>query len=157
MKHSQSIASGMAVSATALSLVTAPAFAQTPGPAASGSSSAIVGLIILVAAVVIAVGIAVRLYDLGRRREQKALELQSRLSDAFFMSPSLSAAAITPTVYAPLWSRGPITIDVAGSVPSPELRDAALELVRRETSRSAQEVRIEDRILINPAMARSIA
>jgi len=48
-------------------------------------------------------------------------------------------------------------IEVAGSVPSPELRDAVLELVRRGTTGIAQEVRIEDRILVNPRRARSIA
>ena len=42
-------------------------------------------------------------------------------------------------------------------VVDPELRDLALQLVRRETAGIAQESRIEDRILLNPRVARYVA
>ena len=49
----------------------------------------------------------------------------------------------------PFSSRGTLVVDVAGYVPTPEVRDAAIQLVRRETAGLDQPIRIEDRILVN--------
>jgi hypothetical protein len=67
--------------------------AQTPE---TTTSSGTIGVIVLAALLVVAVGIAVGLYDRQRRREQKALELQARLSDALLLDPSLPGLTIRP-------------------------------------------------------------
>jgi hypothetical protein len=161
MTRFQSIGVGLAVAAfVLLGTATTAALAEavtpppTSAPAGTGGVMVLVGLIVVL---LLGLGTAVRLYDLQRRREQRAMELQARLSDAFLLEPSLSQVAITPTVHAPLWPRAPLTIDVAGSVPTPEMRDAAIQLVRRETAGIAQELHIDDRILVNPRMTRRAA
>jgi hypothetical protein len=120
--------------------------AQTPE---TTTSSGTIGVIVLAALLVVASGIAVGLYDRQRRREQKALELQARLSDALLLDPSLPGLTITPTVQMPFSSRGTLVVDVAGYVPTLEVRDAAIQLVRRETAGLDQPIRIEDRMLVN--------
>ena len=154
MKRYQSIGLGLAVAAIVLFAVGASAaLAQSSALTASSGTTDVIVLIGLLVVVLVALGTGVRLYDLQRRREQRAMEVQARLSDAFLLG-SLSGMAITPTVHAPFWSRGPFTIDLAGSVPTPQMRSAAIELVRRTTSGIPQEVHIEDRMLVNPRMAR---
>jgi hypothetical protein len=161
MKRFQSIGLGLLVAAMGgLEVLTTAALAQAPASPPANTPSGTAGALVLVGlivALVVALGIAVRLYDLQRRREQRAMELQARLSDAFLLEPSMSDMAITPTVHAPFWPRGPLTIELAGTLPTPEMRDAAIELVRRETSGVAQELRIEDRMTVNRRVARRVA
>jgi hypothetical protein len=132
---------------------TTAALAQATAPT-GGSSGTIGGAIALV---MVALAIGVGLYDLQRRREQKALELQARLSDALFQNPVLPGLAITPTVHAPFWPSGPVVVDLAGSAPSPGLRDAVLQVVRREADRISNPLRVEDRIAVNPRTGRYAA
>jgi len=56
-----------------------------------------------------------------------------------------------------MWKGIPVTIEVAGHVPSEELRDAAINLVEREASQLGSEVRVESKIGIEPAMTRRSA
>jgi hypothetical protein len=157
MKRYQSIGLGLAVAAMVLFAAGAVPAAQSSARAnASSGTTDAIGLIGLLGVLLVTLGAGVRLYDLQRRREQRAMEVQARLSNAFLLA-SLSGMAITPTVYAPFWSRGPFMIDIAGAVPTPEMRAAAIQLVKRETSGIPQEVHIEDRILVNPRMARYAA
>jgi hypothetical protein len=114
----------------------------------------VIGLLLVLVATLVA---GVSLYDLRRRREDRAMELQARLSDAMLLEPALVEAAVTPTVHASSWPRGPFTIAVAGAVPSPEIRYAALALVRRETAGIGRDVQIEDHIVVNPRMITRIA
>jgi len=121
--------------------------AQTSGATTSGETF---GVIVVAALLVVAVGIAVALYDRQRRREQKALELQAKLSDALLLDPSLPGLTITPTVLMPFSARGTVVIDLAGYVRTTEMRDAAIQIVRKETAGLERPMRIDDRILVNP-------
>jgi len=127
----------------------------TPTPdIANGSGAYIVAALVVV--LLIAVGVMVKLYDLRRKREDEAVALQARLSDALLAEPSLASLPLVPTVHIPM--RGsPVTIELVGSVPRPELRQAAVDLVVREAARSAKSYRMDARISIDPVMERRAA
>ena len=111
--------------------------------------------IIVVAAMlslVVLLGIAVKLYDLKRKREDEAVAAQARVSDALLMDAALSGLPLTPTAYLPLWRGTPLVVEITGAVPRPELRTAAMDVARREISRSRSDFQVEDRIQADPAL-----
>jgi hypothetical protein len=103
-------------------------------------------------ALVVLIGIAVKLYDLKRKREEEAVAAQARISDALLMDSTLSGLPLTPTAHVPLWSGTPLTLEIRGAVPRSELREAAVDVARREMARSRPDFRIEDRISVDPAV-----
>jgi hypothetical protein len=142
---------------TSLALVwPAQGWAQTPGQTAetTGTSGA------TTTAVVVALGVAVlvilaalaKLADLRRKRETEAVVVQARVSDALLRDPGLFNYPITPTAHVPLWKGAPVTIEVAGQVPSEEVRETALRLIEREAAQAHPDVRIESRIGVVPTM-----
>ena len=96
---------------------------------------------------------AVKLYDLTRKREAEAVHLQAQISDALPREPALFAVPVTATADVPLWSGTPATIVLSGQVPSRELHDAVLRIVRQESARIRPDVVITDRIVVDPSMA----
>jgi len=148
--------------AGALCMTAAAAWAQvspTPAPMpspemTSGSGAFMVAALVVV--LLIAVGVMVKLYDLRRKREDEAVALQARLSDALLAEPSLGSLPLVPTVRIPM--RGsPATIEIVGTVPRPELRQAAIDLVVREAARSVKSYRVDARISIDSMMQRRAA
>jgi hypothetical protein len=97
---------------------------------------------------VVLLGIAVKLYDLKRKREEEAVAAQARISDALLMDASLSGLPLTPTAHVPLWSGTPLTLEITGSVPRSELREAAVGVATREMARARDDFRIEDHISV---------
>ena len=134
---------------------------QAPGqaPETSAPSGAVT------TAVVVALGIAVlviiaalaKMADLRRKRETEAVVIQSRISDAILRDPGLFSFPITPTAHVPLWRGSPATIEVAGQVPSEDIRETTLRLVEREARQVRPDVRIESRIGVVPAMVQRSA
>jgi hypothetical protein len=124
------------------------------GPEESALSAADdIAPLFLAAALIVIVGAAallVKVYKLGRKREEDASTLEARLLAALHADPSFSGLAVVPTVRIPLWHGTPRQILLTGSVARPQLRQAAAELVVRVAARSAQRYRIEDRIVIGP-------
>jgi len=114
----------------------------------------IVGLVIISVLILAAL---VKMWDLKRKREGEAVVVQSQISDALLREPALFSLAVTPTAHVPLWKGSPVTVEVAGQVPSEDLRDAALRAIEREASRLRYDVRIESRIGVVPTMARKSA
>jgi len=111
--------------------------------------------IIVVAAMlslVVLLGIGVKLYDLKRRREEEAVAAQARVSDALLMDASLAGLPLTPTAHVPLWKGTPLVVEIKGAVPRAELRSAAVDVARREISRSRSDFEVEDHIRVDPAM-----
>ena len=104
---------------------------------------------LLMLALVVLVGISVKLYDLKRKREEEAVAAQARIADAFLMDSTLAALPLTPTAHLPLWKGSPLVLEIKGAVPSPELREAALEVAKREIERSRPDFLIEDRISVD--------
>src|SRR5258706_15248611 len=75
--------------------------------------------------VVVLLGVAVKLYDLKRKREDEAVAAQARISDALLMDANLAGLPLTPTAPLPLWGGTPPVVAITGAGPGPELRDAA--------------------------------
>lgn len=131
-------------------------WAQTPGQApdttaSSGAMTTAVVVTLGIAVLVILVALA-KVADLRRKRETEAVVVQARISDALLRDPGLFNYPITPTAHVPLWKGSPVTIDVAGQVPSEEVRRAALRLIEREAAQIRNDVRIESRIGVVPTM-----
>src|SRR4029453_14300743 len=100
-------------------------------------------------ALVVLLGLLVKLYDLKRKREEEAVAAQSRISDALLMDSTLGALPLTPTAHLPPWKGTPLILEIAGTVPSPELREAAMDVAKREIARSRPDFLIEDRISVD--------
>jgi len=109
-------------------------------------------VVAVVLAMVVLLGTAVRLYDLRRRREEEEVAAQARVSDALLMDAALSGLPLTPTAHVPLWRGTPLTLEIVGAVPRTELRDAAVELAKREMARNRPDFEIDDRISVDPAV-----
>ena len=142
-----------------LVLSAAQAWAQaapspSPGraPGSAGGASPVAMVLVIVAALVIVV-IGVKLYDLRRKRESEAVQLQAHISDALMREQLLFGIPIMATARTSLWRRSPTTIEVAGQVPSPQARETALRIVRTEAGRIRSDFQIEDRIAVVPPQA----
>jgi hypothetical protein len=102
-------------------------------------------------------GVLVKMWDLKRKREGEAVIVQSQISDALLREPALFSLPITPTAHVPLWKGSPVTVEVAGQVPSDDVRQTALRVIEREASHLRSDVRVESRIGVVPTMARRSA
>jgi len=130
------------------------------GPPASGEAhrdGAAAAFVIGAIAVLLILGALMKILDLKRQRESEAVVVQAQLADAVLRDPALFSLPITPTARVPLWKGSPVTVEVAGQVPSDDLRRAALHLVEREASHLRPDVRIESRIGVVPTMTRRSA
>lgn len=135
---------GTAGASTASPPVVAQAQGATSPSASSGDTATTLAVVGVVAGLLIVVGIGVKMFDLRRKRQAEAVQLQGQLSDALLREGGLS---ITPTAHIPLWAGGPVTVELSGPAPSsPEGREAALQLVEREAARIRPDVRVIDRI-----------
>ena len=112
---------------------------------------------VFVVALLAMTGIAVKLYDMKRKREDEAVALQARLSDALLIEPLLAHLPITPTVRIPFGQHGQAVITITGTVPMPWFRDAVLQLVNREAAPLTYNYRIEDRLVVDTHMSRRAA
>jgi hypothetical protein len=107
----------------------------------------VVGAVMLT--LIVLVGLSVKLYDLKRKREEEAVAAQSRIADALLMDSTLAGLPLTPTAHLPLWKGSPLILEIKGAVPSPELREAALDVAKREIIRSRPDFLIENRISVD--------
>src|SRR5258705_13887031 len=96
---------------------------QFPGPREVTTMEIIVVAAML--SLVVLLGVAVKLYDLKRKREEEAVAAQARVSDALLMDANLAGLPLTPTAHLPLWKGSPLVLEIKGAVPRPELREAA--------------------------------
>ena len=120
------------------------------GAESSGGGAGTVAMVLVVLALLVIVGVGVKMYDLKRRREAAAVHLHAQISDALLREQLLIGLPITPTARVPIWKRSPATIEVAGQVPSPQAREAALSIIRAEAWRIRHDFQIEDRLAVVP-------
>jgi len=135
------------------------AWPQATSPAAAPENSAGNGLFafVFVIGLLVFTGIAVKLHDMKRKREDEGVALQARLSDVLLAEPSLAHLPITPTVHIPFGPRAQAVISLTGTVPTPALREAVLHLVIREAAFPRGSYRIEDRLFVDTLMSRHAA
>jgi hypothetical protein len=128
-----------------------PVTPMAPSPAAgsTGAGGGVVLVGVLIALFVI-IGVAVKMYDWKRKRDEEAMYLQARIADALLLDPSLAALPVAATVHAPFSRRSPVRIEVTGQVAAPTLRDAVLNIVNAEASRSGLEFSVEEHLTVRP-------
>jgi hypothetical protein len=134
-----------------------PVGAQTapPPPPSTGGPSLVVTAVILVALIVAALVMIVKVLDLRRRRQSEAVQLQAQVSDALLRDAAIAGLAVTPTAHVPLWTGSPARVEVTGEVPTAEVRQAVLGMVRAEAGRVRPDVDLVDRLVIAPGARRA--
>src|SRR5216683_5149300 len=125
-------------------------------PASSNPGGAI-AIVVVVVALLMVIGVGVKLYDRKRKREEEVMALQSLISDALLLDPSLARLPITAFAGGSLWRRSPVVITITGTVPTPEQREAVMRLVVQALSRRHAFARPEDRLVVDPLMQKQTA
>jgi hypothetical protein len=132
----------------------APAPPPTPAtPAPAGGALWAIGIII---ALLVVVGLAVKLFDLRRKREAEAVQLQAQISDALLRDPAFFGLPVVANADVPL-TGGPARIEIVGQVPNEAIREAVLRLAHAEASRIRADFTIEDRLAVVPTLERHVA
>ena len=124
----------------------------TQGEGGGMASGAVIGVVALVG-VILAIVVGSRMLDRRRQRQEEALALQSRLSDALMMDPVLGSLPVGTTVHPGGRGGASVTVEVHGPVPSPDVRTAVLDLVRREVSGRSIDFDVEDHVVVDPMVA----
>jgi hypothetical protein len=118
----------------------------------NGEGSGVVALVAAGFVVLLVIAVVGRLLDLRRRREDEALGLQSRVSDALMLEPGLSGLAVTASMRVPLWPRKPPTLELVGRVPTPDQHELAAKVAIRTLADRVDQVRVEDKVWVDPVM-----
>jgi hypothetical protein len=89
-----------------------------------------------------------------RKRIAGAAILQSHLADALARETLLHGSRITPRARVSGWRGSRVMIEVAGEVPTPELRETAMRVARAEVGRLRPDVMAADFLFIVPPVHR---
>jgi hypothetical protein len=111
----------------------------------------------LLALVVVAISVVARFVSIRRKRLTEVLILQSQLSDAVAREPLLQGLRINPRAHASGWRNVQVTIEVAGEVPTTELREKVMRIVQAEAWRLRPGVNTVDHLFIDPPRQRASA
>ena len=119
------------------------------------SDAAIVLILLAAGACLLVVGMVAKMLDLRLRRDGEAIAVRGLISDALDRDPNLFGTSITIVrVRVPLWTGSPVTIRVAGHVPSDQLRKAVVQSIKRVAkSDLIVAIRIRSRIHVRPTEA----
>lgn len=109
----------------------------------------------LLALIVVAISVVARFVSIRRKRLTEVLILQSQLSDAVAREPLLQGLRINPRAHACGWRKAQVTVEVAGEVPTTELREKAMRIVRAEAWRLRPDVNTVDHLFIDPPRRRT--
>src|SRR5919109_1796410 len=123
-----------------------PTQAAPQAAAANGGFGPTLTVFLLLFALLVIVGIGVKLYDLKRKREAEAVHLQAQVSDALLREPTLFGLAVTPTAHVPWWKGTPGRLEVTGRVPTADARERAIRIVEQEARSLRPDVDIVDRL-----------
>jgi hypothetical protein len=148
----------LVTSALALAAWPTKGWAQgAPSNATQSGGETTIVVIATLLGVLVVLGALIKFLDLKRKREGETVVVQARISDAILRDSRFFSLPITPTARVPLWKGTPVTVEVAGQVPSEDLREAVTRFVEREASQLAADVRIESRIGVVPNMVQRSA
>jgi hypothetical protein len=112
-------------------------------------------LTLAVLAVIVLAGVFGARYISARRKlREETMILQSQLSDIVAREPQLQGLFITPKARVFGWRTPQVTIEVAGEVPTPELREAVMRIVGAEAWRLRPDVITLDHLFIVPPVRR---
>jgi hypothetical protein len=127
---------------------TSPAHVPVPTEAAIGALTSLALAVLLIA--LVATGVWV--HHERRRRWQAARDLEGQLGAAFLRDPRLTGLLLIPRVSVRLLPGRPVTIVIAGSIPSMALRPVVLQSAREELKYFEGEAMIEDRLAVSPVV-----
>lgn len=130
----------------------APDSTGSPGPQqlAPGGVVATVLTLGLLAVVIVAIIAVARFVAARQKRTTEVLILQSQLSDAVAREAALRGLRINPRARVSGWRKLQVTVEVAGEVPTPELREKAMRIVQAEAWRLRPDVNTVDHLFIVP-------
>jgi len=136
--------------AIVLGFLAPAAYAQTErnGEVSDGG---VIPLLAFLVGLALLVGFTVKVIDRKRRREEEAVLVQAKVSDALLTDPTVNSLPVTVTAHAPFWNGSPITVDVVGRVARPDQREAVIRRVTREVETIRPDYRLVDRLGIEPA------
>jgi hypothetical protein len=106
--------------------------------------------LVFLAAIVAAAVVVATYVSRRRKRTDEAAILQSQLSDAIARESQLQGLHITPTARISGWRSSQISIEVAGEVPTPELRERVMRIVGAEAWKLRPDVQTVDHLFIVP-------
>ena len=106
---------------------------------------------VALAGVLASVAVAYALYDLKRRRAEMSAGLRARVAGTLRAEPTLAGLPVVVDVHPSLRRDSPLTLEITGTVPTAEMRDAVLLVVAREVARSQPDARVDDRIVVDPS------
>ena len=112
----------------------------------TGTLLTLVFLAVIVGAAVVVISLVSR----RRKQNDEAAILQSQLSDAIARESLLNGLHITPTARVSGWGSSQITIEVAGEVPTPDLRERVMRIVSAEAWKLRPDVQTVDHLFIVP-------
>jgi hypothetical protein len=104
----------------------------------------------LLALIVLALVIVAWHVNGRRKRSAGATILESHLADALARETLLHGSRITPRTRVSGWRGARVMIEIAGEVPTPELRETAMRLARAEVERLRPDVMTADCLFIVP-------
>jgi len=107
------------------------------------------------AAIVTAIVVVARFLATRRKRIEEATILQSQLFDVIAREAQLRGLTITPRARVSRWRGSPVTIEVAGEVPTPDLREAVMRIVSAEAWRLRPDAITVDHLFIVPPVHRA--
>ena len=116
------------------------------------SSAGLVTLIVLLLGLGLLVGVIAKVIDRKRRREEEAVLVQAKASDALLTDSSLGHLPVTVTAHAPFRSGSPVVVEIVGRVARPDQRDAVIRLVMREVAAIRPDYQLVDRLTVDPAV-----
>jgi len=160
-KHFDRIASGPATIVAFLIGSTSGSWAQdsvgptSPPLAVSGSTVSTMLTLGFLAAIVTAIVVVARFLATRRKRIEEATILQSQLFDVIAREAQLRGLTITPRARVSRWRGSPVTIEVAGEVPTPDLREAVMRIVSAEAWRLRPDAITVDHLFIVPPVHRA--
>jgi hypothetical protein len=157
------IARSLAMTSPLLIWGTLPAWAQSSGAVDAGRASpadwgsrASTGLaFIIVAAIVTAIIVVARYVAARRQRLKEAAVLQSQLGDAIAREALFRGLEIVPRARVSGWRRSQVTIEVAGEVPTPDLRETVMRVVQAEVWKLRPDVITVDHLFVAPPIHRA--
>jgi len=135
-----------------------PSSPAIPPPAATpegaGARIAAIAVPLLLLIIIVA---CVKLYDLKRKRDEEAMSLEARISDALLIDPALTGFPVVATVHMPPLRRSEPVVEITGTVPTTGLRETAVDIVNRECSIHGAHAQIEDRVAVDPLVLARVA
>ena len=126
---------------------------------ATGNESAVsawgaAAFVAVVLVMILVIGVAIKLYDLKRKRDDEALSAQSYLSEALLRE--FGNLPVTASVSGSSWSR-PFVLAIRGTVSTTERREAIMRSAARELSRQYPTARVEDQLFVDPLVGKEHA